>query len=236
MLTNRLHPRRTARCLSRGGFTLVELLVVIGIIAILAGVALGPITSGIKKAKQNTGMQAARTIALAEFSFANDHEQAYPDTGVPTGNTSTGAAAVAAPLIAGGYTSDPGTYYISGDASASKYSGTSTITSNQISYDFLGNGGSGISSNFPDQVPIVWSSTKGGTDPTITSAQGTAVTAVPVATGPFGTDGMAVCFKSNSAKFVVTDKTTGTPTCTLVDTSWVGGVPTTALVLHGDGG
>ena len=47
-----------------GGFTLVELLVVIGIIAILAGVALGPITSGIKKAKESAAMQSCRSIGL----------------------------------------------------------------------------------------------------------------------------------------------------------------------------
>ena len=56
---------------SRDGFTLVELLVVIGIIAILAGVALGPITNGIKKAKQSAGVQEAHAIGLAMYSFAN---------------------------------------------------------------------------------------------------------------------------------------------------------------------
>ena len=72
MLTNRLLCR-TARSSSRGGFTLVELLVVIGIIAILAGVALGPITSGIKKGQQSSGIQTARTLALAEFQYSNDN-------------------------------------------------------------------------------------------------------------------------------------------------------------------
>src|SRR5271154_4526652 len=72
---------RTARSLSRGGFTLVELLVVIGIIAILAGVALGPITNGIKQAKHNASMQLGRQIGQMCFSYSTDNTangNAYP--------------------------------------------------------------------------------------------------------------------------------------------------------------
>src|SRR5271167_3655920 len=80
MLNNRLH-FCTARSSSRDGFTLVELLVVIGIIAILAGVALGPITNGIKQAKHNAAMQLGRQIGQVCFSFSTDNVQggnAYP--------------------------------------------------------------------------------------------------------------------------------------------------------------
>src|ERR1039458_5660680 len=80
MQNNRL-PYRTARNSSRGGFTLVELLVVIGIIAILAGVALGPITNGIKQAQHNAAMQTGRQIGQMCFSYATDNTAnggAYP--------------------------------------------------------------------------------------------------------------------------------------------------------------
>jgi type II secretory pathway pseudopilin PulG len=63
--------KRFPRC-----FRLVEVAVVLGIIAILAGVALGPITSGIKQAKQSAEMQEAHQQALADY-------QAQVDAGNP---------------------------------------------------------------------------------------------------------------------------------------------------------
>src|SRR5271168_335958 len=94
-----------------GGFTLVELLVVIGIIAILAGVALGPITNGIKKAQQSTGVQEAHALGLAMYSYANDNQQLYPDK---SGGGAT-AKDVAADLLAGGYVTDATIFGLSGD-------------------------------------------------------------------------------------------------------------------------
>src|SRR5271156_5751672 len=103
---------RTARNFSRGGFTLVELLVVIGIIAILAGVALGPITNGIKKAKESSGTQEAHALGLAMYSYANDNNQSYPDTAGGDAGTVAGA------LMAGGYITDPSIFHLSGDTVA----------------------------------------------------------------------------------------------------------------------
>jgi hypothetical protein len=51
-------------------------LAVLAVIAVLAGVALGPITNGIKKAKQSSEVQMGHEIAMADY-------QAQADAGVP---------------------------------------------------------------------------------------------------------------------------------------------------------
>src|SRR5271156_2722853 len=105
MLTNRLRLLfRTARNSSRGGFTLVELLVVIGIIAILAGVALGPITNGIKQAKHNTALQTGREVGQVCFAYESD-TGFYPAD-------ATGVA-IAQDLITANYVTDPSVFAIS---------------------------------------------------------------------------------------------------------------------------
>jgi prepilin-type N-terminal cleavage/methylation domain-containing protein len=230
--------RRAARILSRGGFTLVELLVVIGIIAILAGVALGPITNGIKKAKQSGGMQTAHVIGLSMYSYANDNSQIYPDS------SGTGAGGVAQALLAGGYVSDPSIFYISGGA-ASKWTGTTAaaatgIGATNVSFDFAGSGtgvtGSGWSSVNYSFMPIMWSTTVGtGSTPvnvTGGNVANTAITAVPAATTPFQTAGLAVFYINNSAKFV--NGANGTVTLVPAASNGGGG-PASAVVLSGGG-
>jgi prepilin-type N-terminal cleavage/methylation domain-containing protein len=205
MLNNRLL-HRTARQSSRGGFTLVELLVVIAIIAILAGVALGPITAGIKKAQQSGGVQSSRGLALAEFQYANDNNQCFPDKST-TGSLDAGDATdVAAALIVGGYISDPSIFVISGSIEK-KYTGamtgTPTIATTNISWDFVGSTTfTGLTANTPDSVPVVMSCSP----VTTTQLQTASATAVLVdltpATFPYGNTGMVVCLKSNSAQFL----------------------------------
>lgn len=189
-----------------GGFTLVELLVVIGIIAILAGVALGPITNGIKKGKESAAMQTCRTLALAEFQYATDNSN-YPD--------GADAGALATALASGNYVTDPSIFRISGDASVSSPATAGTYTSANVSYDFMGfddtaTPHAGIPTSAPDLLPVVWSPSKAVTAPSGTGGE-TPVSST--STGYFGTDGVAIAYKSNNAFFRTAGLSSG-PTAT----------------------
>jgi len=59
-------------------FTLIEILVVITIIAILAGVALPVYQTAVMSGRQNAAMQNARQIGLALRAYANDQGGIYP--------------------------------------------------------------------------------------------------------------------------------------------------------------
>lgn len=161
-----------------------------GFIGVLAGIALGPITKGIEKAKESASMQYARSISIAMFSYANDHNGAYPD-----GKTST---EVFQKLIDQKYITDPGVFYILGMPGKTKATSLQ-LTADNVCYDVT----SGVTSNSPDGLPVVFS-----TGYTVTYAAGAAATPDPSARLPF--PGMAVAYKSNSAHFWTADVPGGT--------------------------
>jgi prepilin-type N-terminal cleavage/methylation domain-containing protein len=237
-----MHPtlRRLIRTASfRGGFTLVELLVVIGIIAILAGVALGPITSGLKKAQQNAAVQQSHALGMAMFAFAGDNGQTYPDTNNPSGNAGTsGAGKVAYALLNGGYVSDATQFWMSG-GTATKFAGTasaaaSTITSSNISFDFVSAGGpaTGLSTTVAQYEPLLWNSISAGSEPTLSGTSAITVTNLPNGNA-FGQTGMAVFYCNESANFV----TAVGGTVTLVTTAQnAGTAPSTVTATALEGG
>jgi len=150
------------------------------VLSCLAGIALGPITNGIKKAKESMSMQQARAIELAMFCYANDNNGAYPD-----GKTST---EVFQKLIDGKYISDPGIFYV---AMPGKTKATSnTLTADNVCYDVT----SGVTADSPDDLPVVFST---GYD--VTYAAGASATQDRALT-PF--PGIGVAYKSNSARFI----------------------------------
>jgi prepilin-type N-terminal cleavage/methylation domain-containing protein len=63
---------RRLRKLKANSFTLVELLVVISIIGLLAGLATPAIQKGLEKGKQTTDVSNGRQTAMILFAYAND--------------------------------------------------------------------------------------------------------------------------------------------------------------------
>src|SRR5690606_21809380 len=69
----------------RSGFTLVELLVVIGIIALLIGILLPALSRASRSAKATACLSNLRQVNLALLAFATEHKGRLPQIGTETG-------------------------------------------------------------------------------------------------------------------------------------------------------
>src|SRR5689334_6590294 len=70
-------------CMKKRGFTLVELLVVIGIIAILIGVLLPALSRARDRANKTKCLANLRTLGQAMLMYANAHKDRLPNTNPP---------------------------------------------------------------------------------------------------------------------------------------------------------
>lgn len=212
MLKNRL-PRRAAPSSNRGGFTLVELLVVIAIIGVLASVTVPAVMGGLARAKQNVGMQNARSIALMMFQFSIDNDGAYPPTATGAGNNANGGSSSTIAfqqLLAGKYATAADIFYLKAPGKT-LYKGTNAATefgATNNAWSVTGEAAqgsqpSGISQTDPDQLPLVYTC---GNTIAYTSPGPGAATVDTDGTNPFATQGIPVCYKGNNAKFAVIDQ------------------------------
>ena len=78
MTVSNTHPNRDQRRTARGGFTLVELLVVIGIIALLIGILLPTLSRARQAARTVACLSNVRQLAQAAIGYASDAKGTLP--------------------------------------------------------------------------------------------------------------------------------------------------------------
>jgi hypothetical protein len=160
----------------------------------------------LENAKESAGLQTARTLALADFQYANDNGYAYA--------SGTKSEDVAVALILGQYITDPSIFSSSRNTAFAGSTNSLTLTSgasagfpaSAICWDFMAGSTPvppatvppGLTTSDPDGMPVVFSTGQSVIVPT----QGPGGGITLGTTNPFGQNGVAVCFKSNSAQFL----------------------------------
>ncbi len=151
----------------RPGFTLVELLVVIVIIAALAGLTAPMVIRQRKKADQTEAVSNARQIGLALFEFETEYAS-FPDsdtaqevndrTGSPLNLGGTTSNDYFRQLIAANFTQSERMFYAKIPGSRKpddNISGTDALKQGEVGYAYLTNNNLGFSSAGNSSRPIV---------------------------------------------------------------------------------
>lgn len=178
---------RGLKILKANSFTLVELLVVISIIGLLAGMAVPAIQGGLDKAKQGVDVANARQLGIMFFSEANDNNGTYRVNG---DLTNTSPATKFLTIVQGMFSNGTLTTakILSGQGAAPANS-TSSVTAANIAFGYVPN----LTTSDDGGIPLIIS--KG---PTSIAQSNIVMTD----TYPWKKKGLVVYRVGNSAEFL----------------------------------
>jgi len=147
---------RSLKKLKSNSFTLVELLVVISIIGLLAGLAVPAIQGGLDKAKQGVDVSNARQLGIIFFSEANDNNGMYR---VNSDLTNTQAAGSFLSIVQGMFSNGVLTSakILSGQGVIPATS-TNTVTAANIAFGYVPN----LTTSDDGQIPLILTKASGG--------------------------------------------------------------------------
>ncbi|MEI6674079.1 MAG: prepilin-type N-terminal cleavage/methylation domain-containing protein [Verrucomicrobiota bacterium] len=165
----------------RGGFTLVELLVVIVIIVTLAGLATPQLIKMIKKGDQMTAISNGKQMMASMIEFNNEYGS-FPDketakavterTGSPLSLTGDTANDYFRQLIAAKILKSEDPFFaktsISRTKPDNKYTGTEALKAGEVGFGYIMNGMVALSNDDPNRIiavaPLLNNSAKGDFD------------------------------------------------------------------------
>ena len=178
---------RGLKKIKANSFTLVELLVVISIIGLLAGMAVPAIQGGLDKAKQGVDVANSRQLGIMFFSEANDNNGTYRVNGDLT-NTSPSSSFLT--LVQGMFSNGTlTTAKILSGQGATPASSTSSVTAVNIAFGYVPN----LTTSDDGQIPLIISKgPKSLSQSNITMLE----------TYPWKKKGLVVYRVGNSAEFV----------------------------------
>ena len=180
--------------LKANSFTLVELLVVISIIGLLAGLAVPAIQGGLDKAKQQVDVSNIRQCGIVAFSYANDNEGNYNGTNT---NAVTSTAFFTNLVSLGVLNS---TKILAGNGYTAALT-TNNILSNNIAWGY----NSGLTASDDGNLPLFISKNVGKSLQTFSNI------IISAATVGWKSKGIVVFRIGNNAEFIKTGTAGSTP-------------------------